>query len=89
MAHTSERLKRMTITVPETMVKEAEALLAQGGNLNRSRLMQDALKLYLRQLKTQRLEAEAAKLASTEEEALAEESLAAVNEVWPEYNPKL
>ena len=64
MAHTN--LKRITITVPDTLLAEAEAL--QPGN--RSKIVQNALRLYIRHLRRERLRHEAEKIQPAEESAL-------------------
>lgn len=85
MSHTPTQLRRVTITLPDDLLRETDAWLADSGQENRSRLMQVALKAYLKGLRRHRLAAEAQKLATDEEEALAEEALGASNDVWPEY----
>lgn len=79
MAMNEDRMARVTITVPEPLLAEADAALEQSGQANRSRLFQAALRSFLREARDQRLAAEAAKLDAAEEEALAEEGLASVD----------
>lgn len=79
MANTN--LKRITITVPDTLLAEAEALRSE----NRSKIVQNALRLYIRHLRRERLRREAEKIQPAEESALAEEAMAAGNEVWSDY----
>ena len=79
MANTN--LKRITITVPDTLLAEAEALRSE----NRSKIVQNALRLYIRHLRSERLRREAEKIQPAEESALAEEAMAAGNEVWSDY----
>lgn len=77
-------MARMTVTVPAQLLEAADAAVAESGLANRSRLVQAALRAYLRELRDERLAMEAAKLDSSEEEALAEEGLVAANEAWEE-----
>jgi len=79
MAHTN--LKRITITVPEVLLFEAEQLNPD----KRSRILQEALRVYVRHLRRERLRREAEKLDRDEEIELAESALAAGNEVWDKY----
>jgi hypothetical protein len=79
MAHTN--LKRITITVPEELLMAAERLKPD----KRSRILQDALRVYVRHLRREQLRREADRLDLDEEVALAESALAAGNEVWEEY----
>lgn len=79
MSHTS--LKRITVTVPEALLQEVEKLQPA----NRSRVVQDALRAYVRHLRRERLRQEADKLDLATEAALAEADTAAGNEVWGEY----
>ncbi len=79
MAHTN--LKRITITVPEGLLIEAEQLKPD----KRSRILQDALRVYVRHLHQERLRREAEKLDRNEEIELAESALVAGNEVWDNY----
>ena len=76
-------MSRVTVTLPDWLLAEADAMLELSGQANRSRLVQAALRSYLREARDQRLAAEAAKLDPAEEEALAEEGLAAVD-AWLE-----
>lgn len=73
--------KHITVAVPDDLLREVEAL--QPGN--RSRVVQEALRSYLKQLRRERLEHEAAQLDLAEEEALAEEAPVAGNEVQSDY----
>lgn len=70
--------------MPAEISNQFDALVAEGAVPSRSRALQDAARLYLRDVRKRRLEAEAAKLIDSEEVSLAEESLAAENEVWPQ-----
>ncbi|MBS3934238.1 MAG: hypothetical protein KGZ35_07770 [Truepera sp.] len=79
MAHTN--FKRITITVPEGLLVEAEQLKQD----KRSRILQDALRVYVRHLRRERLRREAEKLDQDEEIELAESALVAGNEVWDKY----
>ena len=83
MMSSRERMSRVTVTLPDWLLAEADAMLELSGQANRSRLVQAALRSYLREARDQRLAAEAAKLDPAEEEALAEEGLAAVD-AWLE-----
>jgi len=84
MMMSDERMARVTVTLPETLLAEADAILEHSGQANRSRLFQAALRSYLREARDQRLAAEAAKLDPIEEEALAEEGSAVAEEAWLE-----
>jgi Arc/MetJ-type ribon-helix-helix transcriptional regulator len=83
MTMSEERMSRVTVSLPERLLAEADAMLAHSGQANRSRLFQAALRSYLLEVRDQRLAAEAAKLDPAEEEALAEEGLAAFD-AWLE-----
>ncbi|MFU8888844.1 MAG: CopG family ribbon-helix-helix protein [Trueperaceae bacterium] len=82
MMMSEERMARVTVTLPEKLLAEADAILEHSGQINRSRLVQVALRSYLREVRDQRLAAEAEKLDPIEEEALAEEGSAAAEEAW-------
>ena len=78
---THANLKRITITVPEGLLVEAEQLKPD----KRSRIVQDALRVYVKHLRRERLRHEVEKLDLDEESELAESALAAGNEVWDKY----
>lgn len=84
MAHTTIHTARVTISVPADLLEMVEDLVADEG-ASRSEWIQEAIRQRIRALRRERLEAAAQLLDHDEEVALAEEALAAGNEVWPEY----
>ena len=76
---------KIAITLDAEIVKQIDQWVRARKYPNRSKVIQEAVKERMARWRKTRLLEEAAKLNPKEEKALAEESLAAENEAWPEY----
>ncbi|MBI3610361.1 MAG: ribbon-helix-helix protein, CopG family [Nitrospirae bacterium] len=76
---------KIAITLDDEIVKEIDRWVRERRYPNRSKAIAEAVKERMARWRKTRLIEEAAKLDPKEEKALAEESLAAENEAWPEY----
>ena len=76
---------KVAITLDEEILEEIDRWVREKKYPNRSKAIQDAIKYRLERWRKTRLLEEAEKLNPEEEKTLAEESLAAENETWPEY----
>ncbi len=78
------RTERVTVSLPAGLIDEV-ASVAGARPANRSGLVQESLRFYLRELRRRRMAEEAAKINAAEEEAMAEEAVETDLETWPEY----
>lgn len=76
---------KVAITLDEEILEEIDRLVKEKKYPNRSKAIQDAIKYRLEKWRKTRMVEEAQKFDPDEEKAMAEESLAAENESWPEY----
>ena len=76
---------KIAITLDSEIVKEIDRWVRERKYPNRSRAIAESVKDRMARWRKTRLTEEATKLNPKEEKALAEESLAAENEAWPEY----
>lgn len=76
---------KIAITLDAEIVEQIDRWVRERKYPNRSKAIQDAVKERMARWRKTRLIEEAAKLDPVEEKALAEESVAAENEGWPEY----
>lgn len=76
---------KIAITLDEEVLKQVDRWVRERKYPNRSKAIQEAVKERVARWRKTRLLEESAKLDPREEKALAEESLAAENEAWPEY----
>lgn len=76
---------KIAITLDAEIVEQIDRWVRERKYPNRSKAIQEAVKERMARWRKTRLIEETAKLNPKEEKALAEESLAAENEAWPEY----
>jgi Arc/MetJ-type ribon-helix-helix transcriptional regulator len=76
---------KIAITLDKEIVEQLDQWVREGRYPSRSNAIQESVKERIARWRKTRLIEEAVKLDPKEERALAEESLAAENEVWPEY----
>jgi len=76
---------KIAITLDKEIVEQLDQWVREGRYPSRSRAIQESIKERIARWRKTRLIEETVKLGPKEERALAEESLAAENEVWPEY----
>ena len=77
--------KKIAITLEEKTLRDLDQLVKKGVFRNRSNAFQQAISEKLERSAQNRLARESAKLNSREEQALAEESILAELDEWPEY----
>ena len=77
---------KIAITLDEEIVEQLDQWVREGKYPTRSKAIQEAMKERMARWRKTRLIEEAVKLNPKKEEmVLAEESLAAENEIWPKY----
>jgi metal-responsive CopG/Arc/MetJ family transcriptional regulator len=76
---------KIAITLDTELLKKVDRLVERKIYSNRSKAIQDAVAEKIIKLDKARFARECAKLDPLFEEAMAEESLIAENEIWPEY----
>ncbi len=76
---------KIAISLDAEIVEQIDRWVREKKYPNRSKAIQDAVKERMARWRKTRLIEETAKLNPEEEKALAEESVAAENEGWPEY----
>jgi len=76
---------KIAITLDEEIVEQLDQWVREGKYPTRSKAIQGAMKKRMARWRKTRLIEEAVKLNPKEEMVLAEESLAAGNEIWPKY----
>ena len=76
---------KIAISLDAEIVEQIDRWVREKKYPNRSKAIQDAVKERMARWRKTRLIEETAKLNPAEEKALAEESVAAENEGWPEY----
>jgi len=76
---------KIAISLDSELLKKVDRLVERKVFPNRSKAIQDAIAEIIIKLDKARFVRECAKLDPKFEEAMAEESLAAENEIWPEY----
>ena len=76
---------KVAISLDEKILSEVDHLVARKVYPTRSRAIQEAVADKLARLSRRRLAQECAKLDRRFEQALAEESLGADRDAWPEY----
>ncbi len=77
--------QKIGITLEKDLLKEIDRGVKNGQFKNRSRAIEEAVKEKIERQRKTRLAAEAKKLDSKEERALAEEGMTGEETVWPEY----
>lgn len=76
---------KIAITLDQTMVEQVDRLVKNNVFPNRSRAIQDALKVKLEKIERSRLARECSKLDPAFEKSLAEEGMSEELHEWPEY----
>jgi Arc/MetJ-type ribon-helix-helix transcriptional regulator len=76
---------KIAVSLKKDTVKELDRLVTEGVYPSRSRAIQEAVDERLVRLSRDRLARECAKLDPSYESALAEESMVAEADQWPEY----
>lgn len=77
--------QKIAITLEKDLLKEIDRGVKNGQFKNRSRAIEEAVKEKIERQRKTRLAAEAKKLDSKEERALAEEGMTGEETAWPEY----
>jgi Arc/MetJ-type ribon-helix-helix transcriptional regulator len=88
ICHTAEALMKtakIAITIDAGLLARLDALVEQRRFPNRSRAVQEAIQDKLERVDRSRLARECANLDPAEEQALAEEGIAADGKQWPVY----